>query len=123
MPRTARIVSVTDRERGIRGDLRETRRELAMKDSALDAAEREITAIKTEIIRLAPLLQASRDPMNSVAQLSATGAPSEVVPLAPLAAPRQPALARSNDEGVMQRLDRNRCRRRSGSSSATTARR
>jgi chromosome segregation ATPase len=53
------LAGVTERERGLRADLREARRELAMKDGALDAAEQEVTAIKTEIVRLAPLLQPS----------------------------------------------------------------
>lgn len=66
------LAEATERERLLRADLRETRRELAMKDGALDAAEQEVAAIKTEIARLAPLLQAM--PLARAA---------EVVPLAP----------------------------------------
>ncbi|MET0278497.1 MAG: hypothetical protein ABW198_09205 [Pseudorhodoplanes sp.] len=95
----AAMASIVERERGVRADLRESRRELAMKDSALDAAEREVTAIKTEITRLAPLLQASVTHMNSGA---APPRALEVVTLAPAAAARQPALAQSNDDGVLQ---------------------
>jgi DNA repair exonuclease SbcCD ATPase subunit len=75
-----------ERERYIRAELRESRRELALKDSALDAAGLEVSAIKTEIARLAPLLQIPQRP-------------ADIVPLAPVAA-HQPAQA--NEGGILQ---------------------
>jgi septal ring factor EnvC (AmiA/AmiB activator) len=102
------LASIAERERGVRADLRETRRELALKDNALDAAEQEVAAIKTEITRLAPLLQISVTQMNSMSPVvpqRPVERPLEVVTLAPPAAPvapRQPALTQSNDDGVMQ---------------------
>lgn len=68
------LASVTERERGVRSDLREARRELALKDSALDAAEREVAAIKSEISRLGPLLHGTRQSLAD---------PTDTVPLAP----------------------------------------
>lgn len=88
-----------ERERSLRIDIREAKRELVMKDSALDAAELEVAAIKTEIARLAPLLQL---PLTQIplAQL-ATPRPAEVVPLAPTVVPRQPALPQAQNDGVL----------------------
>ncbi len=59
-------------------NLREARRELALKDSALDAAEQEVAAIKSEISRIAPLLQLPTSLM--------TPRSAEIVPLAPVSA-------------------------------------
>lgn len=75
-----------EREREARGGLREVQRELAIKDGALDAAEQAVVAIKTEIARLAPMLQ------MPPALIAATQAPSraaEVVPLSSSDALRQ----------------------------------
>ncbi len=67
------------------------RRELALKDNALDAAEQEVAAIKSEITRIAPLLQLPTSLM--------TPRSAEIVPLAPGA---NPSPAQSQDDGVMR---------------------
>ncbi len=86
----AALAYTTERERAVRAELRETRRELALKDNALDAAEHEVAAIKSEITRIAPLLQL---PASSVAPRS-----TEIVPLAPGTA--MPADAHSQDSSI-----------------------
>lgn len=91
------LAGVTQRERGVRADLREARRELALKDGALDAAEREIAAIKSEITSLGPLLQP--------AQYHPAHHSAEIVPLANVAAAgsqRQPSPAQAHDDGIMR---------------------
>ena len=87
----AALAYTTERERTVRVELREARRELALKDNALDAAEQEVAAIKSEITRIAPLLQL---PVSLMAPRSA-----EIVPLAPGA---NPSPKQSQDDGVMR---------------------
>lgn len=95
------LAGITERERGVRADLREARRELALKDGALDAAEREISAIKSEIARLGPLLQ----PIQPIQPIDPVQRPAEIVPLANVAAAtaqRQPSPAQVHDDGIMR---------------------
>ncbi len=74
--------------------MREARRELALKDGALDAAEQEVAAIKSEISRIAPLLQLPTSLM--------TPRSAEIVPLAPVSALPSPAPRQPQDDGVMR---------------------
>ena len=85
------------REQNARDQLRETRRELAIKDTALDAAEHQIAVIKGEIARMARL-DIGAPP---VAIRSAN-----VVPLTPTAdADGDLARAASEIAGAARRLD------------------
>jgi hypothetical protein len=59
-----------------------------MKNGALDKAEQEVAAIKSEISRIAPLLRLPTSPTERSAH---------IVPLAPVGAPAQP-----QDDGVMR---------------------
>jgi hypothetical protein len=94
----AALAHITDRERAARTELREARRELAVKDDALDAAEQEVAAIKSEITRIAPLLQLPASLMMSESLQAPHSA--EIVPLAPGSAIA--AQSRSHDDGVMR---------------------
>ena len=88
------LAQTAERERGIRAELREARRELGLKDGALDAAEQEVAAIKSEISRIAPLLQL---PTSLTTQR-----PAEIVPLAPIGGLNSSALAQPQDDGILR---------------------